>query len=320
MQAAPRNLVTGITGFAGCQLAEQLLARGEVVAGLSRRAAWPAGWEHLREKVEVIPCDLCDAASVEALVRRVQPTRVYHLAGYAQVGASFREPDAAWDGNLTATRRLCEALLGAGGGPRLLFVGSGLVYGPGLEPGRPQDEWTPLLPDTPYAASKAAADLACYQYACSAGLDVVRARPFNHIGPFQSSEFAVSHFARQLVAIERGERPAVLETGSLAPQRDLTDVRDTVAAYILLADRGRSGECYNIGSGHSYSMETVLDRLLALTGLHVQIRQRTDLLRPSEPAVVRVDAGKLRRETGWVPRYTLDQTLADTLAAWRQQG
>jgi GDP-4-dehydro-6-deoxy-D-mannose reductase len=323
MQAAlpdrPRNLVTGITGFAGCFLAEALLERGESVLGLSRRAAWPDCWAHLGDRVELFACDLCDGPAVESILRRVRPTRIYHLAGYAQVGASFREPEAAWAGNLTATRQLCEAVVRWGGTPRILYAGSGLVYGPGREAGKPRDEQMPLLPDTPYAASKAAADLACYQYTCSPGLAIVRARPFNHIGPYQSDQFAIPNFARQLVAIERGECPPVLQTGNLSPQRDLTDVRDTVDAYLLLADKGRCGEVYNIGSGQSYSMQFVLERLLALTGLKVELRQRTDLLRPSEPAVVRVNAGKLRRETGWTPRFSLDQTLADTLEAWRRQ-
>ena len=316
----PHNLVTGVTGFAGCFLAEALLRRGESVVGLSRRAVWPSHWAHLRPRVELVGCDLCNGPAVEACLREVRPTRIYHLAGYAQVGASFHEPEVAWAGNLTATRQLCEAVIRWGGSPRILYVGSGLVYGPGHEVGKPRHEFMPLLPDTPYAASKAAADLACYQYTCAPGLDIVRARPFNHIGPYQSSQFAIPNFARQLVAIERGEQPAVLETGNLSAHRDLTDVRDTIAAYILLADKGRAGEAYNIGSGQSYSMQTVLERLLALTALRVELQQRTDLLRPSEPAVVRVDAGKLRRETGWAPCYTLDQTLADTLEAWRRQG
>jgi GDP-4-dehydro-6-deoxy-D-mannose reductase len=313
----PRNLVTGATGFAGCFLCDALLARGEVVLGLSRRAAWPDQWPHLR-RAELLACDLCDGTAIEAVLRRARPARIYHLAGYAAVGASFREPDAAWDGNLTATRRLCEAVARWGGSPRLLFVGSGLVYGPGQEAGRPLDEQAPLLPDTPYAASKAAADLTCYQLTHSAGLDIVRARPFNHIGPYQSPEFALPNFVRQVVAIERGQAPPVLEVGNLTTQRDLTDVRDMVAAYLLLAERGVRGEAYNIGSGQSYSMQTVLQRLLALAGLKVEVRQRSDLLRPSEPAAVRVDAGKLRRETGWQPRYTLEQSLADTLEACRR--
>jgi GDP-4-dehydro-6-deoxy-D-mannose reductase len=156
-----------------------------------------------------------------------------------------------------------------------------------------------------------------YQVYCAPGLDVVRARPFNHVGPRQDAEFAVAHFARQVVAIERGSQPPVLHTGDLRPSRDLTDVRDTVAAYLLLLEHGRAGAAYNVASGQAYTMQTVLDRLLALAGVKAEVRQRTELVRPTERAV-RADASKLRRETGWQPRFTLDQTLADTLDYWRR--
>ncbi len=310
--------MTGATGFAGGHLVEALLARGEHVVGLARHGTWPPGWAHLAGRVELRACDLTDAGAVEALLRDVQPRQVYHLAGYASVGRSSREPDAAWEGNLTVTRRLYDAVVRWGGAPRILFVGSGLVYG-GAEAGRPLDEGAPLLPATPYAASKAAADLVSYQVTRSAGLDVVRARPFNHIGPCQSPDFAVASFARQLVRIERGEGPAALEVGDLRPQRDLTDVRDTVAAYLLLMDRGRTAEAYNVGTGQAWSMQEVLSRLIALAGLSVEARQRPELLRTVDQPVVRADPGKLRRETGWEPRFTLDQSLADTLAYWRAQ-
>jgi GDP-4-dehydro-6-deoxy-D-mannose reductase len=147
----------------------------------------------------------------------------------------------------------------------------------------------------------------------------VRARPFNHVGPRQEPEFAVAHFARQVVAIERGRQEPVLETGDLRPLRDLTDVRDTVAAYLLLLEHGRAGEAYNVASGQGYTMQTVLDRLLSLAGLTVEVRQRTELVRPTEQAAVRADASKLRRETGWEPGFTLDRTLADTMEYWRRQ-
>jgi GDP-4-dehydro-6-deoxy-D-mannose reductase len=215
-----------------------------------------------------------------------------------------------------ATRALCEAVIRVGIRPRILFVGSGLVYG-GRQPQKPRDEQMPLMPDTPYAASKAAADLACYQYTCAPGLDIVRARPFNHTGPHQPDQFAIPNFARQLIAIERGDAPAVIETGNLSSERDLTDVRDTIAAYILLMERGRRGEAYNIATGTSHSMQKVLERMLALTGLKVELRRKNDLLRPSEPDRIRVSVAKLRRETGWAPRFSLDRTLADTLEAWR---
>jgi GDP-4-dehydro-6-deoxy-D-mannose reductase len=313
-QGSGRSLITGATGFVGSFLAEALLERGETVIGLSRHSARSAGSDPGLDRVELHPCDLCDSARVERLLHEIQPTRIYHLAGYARTGRSFQEPDAAWDGNLTATRRLYEAVARWGGRTRILFVGSGLIYGDTI--GATED--SPLRPDSPYSASKAAADLVSYQFTRT-GLDIVRARPCNHIGPRQSAEFAIPNFARQLAAIEREEVPPVLETGNLSPQRDLTDVRDVVAAYLLLMERGRTGEAYNIGTGRTYSMQTALDSLLSLSGRTVEVRARTDLLRPTDQLQMRVDAGKLRRETGWTPRYSLEQTLADTLAYWRQR-
>jgi GDP-4-dehydro-6-deoxy-D-mannose reductase len=314
-----RTLITGVTGFVGCYLADALVARGERVVGLTRHPDWPVFWKALESSVSVHECDLCEGNFVEQLIREIQPTHIYHLAGYANVGQSFKDPEAAWSGNLTATRRLCEAVIRWGGAPRILFVGSGLVYGPPEHSDQLFNEACPLRPDTPYAASKAAADLACYQYTCSPGLDIIRARPFNHIGPQQSPEFAIPHFARQIAAIERGDGPPVLETGNLAAQRDLSDVRDVVMAYLLLMEKGRSGEAYNIGSGQSFSMQAVLERMLKLTGLRVEVHQRADLLRPTEPATIRVDISKVSHETGWQPRYSLDQTLADTIEEWRNR-
>jgi GDP-4-dehydro-6-deoxy-D-mannose reductase len=315
-----RVLVTGATGFAGGHLVEALLAAGDSeVAGLGRRGRWPAPSAHLEGRAALYPCDLGDEAAVEAVLRAVRPERIFHLAGYAPVGKSFQEPEEAWAGNLTATRRLYDAVVRWGGRPRILFVGSGMVYGVGETPGQAHHEGCLLRPDSPYAASKAAADLLSYQYTRSPGLDVVRARPFNHFGPRQAPEFAVAHFARQLVEVERGRRPPVLETGNLSPERDLTDVRDTAAAYLLLMERGRTGEAYNVGRGESRTMGEVLARLVALSGVAVQVRPRAELVRATDVPVVRVDASRLRRETGWQPRCSLDQTLTDTLAYWRAQ-
>jgi GDP-4-dehydro-6-deoxy-D-mannose reductase len=110
-----------------------------------------------------------------------------------------------------------------------------------------------------------------------------------------------------------------METGNLSARRDLTDVRDMVRAYLLLMKQGRPGEAYNIGTGQCLSMREVLDRLLALVPIPVEVRQSDGLLRATDPAVVRADATKLRRETGWQPRFSLDQTLADMLTYWRRQ-
>jgi GDP-4-dehydro-6-deoxy-D-mannose reductase len=313
-----RILVTGVTGFAGGHLAEALLARSNgKLFGVCRRPAWPESLRHLAQHVRLEAADLSSAAAIEAVLRRVQPDQIYHLAGYASPRDSFTEPDAAWEGNLAATRSLFDAVVRSGGRPRILFVGSGLIYGNTDTADAVLNENAPLRPNNPYAASKAAADLASYQYACHPGLDVVRARPFNHIGPRQSPQYAVAHFAKQLVAVQRGQVPPVLETGDLSPRRDLTDVRDVVAAYLLLMEKGRRGEAYNIASGKAVSMREVVDRLIVLAGVTVEVRQRGDLLRATELTIARVDTSKLRRETGWMPRFTLDETLAATLEYWR---
>src|SRR5262249_50087256 len=171
---------------------------------------------------------------------------------------------------------------------------------------------------SPYASSKAAADLASYQYTRSPGLDIVRARPFNHIGPRQAPQFAVAHFAKQIAAIECGLQPPLLETGDLSTRRDLTDVRDTVRAYVLLMEYGRTGEVYNIGTGIAYSMKAVLHSLLARAQQEIQTQQKSGLHRLAETHVARANASKVQQETGWRPRFTIEQTLADTLAYWRE--
>jgi GDP-4-dehydro-6-deoxy-D-mannose reductase len=314
-----RVLVTGVTGFAGGHLAEALVGTpGVQLLGWSRHGTWPADLNHLAGRVALEACDLSNLDQVESALRRIQPDRIVHLAGYAQVGASFREADAAWAGNLTATRHLFKAIAVWGGRPRILAVTSGMIYGDPQVPDQVLTEESPLRPANPYAASKAAADLVGYQATRFPGLEVVRARPFNHIGPRQSPQFAVAHFAKQIADAEKGRRPAVVETGNLLPRRDMTDVRDMVRAYCMLLEAGLSGEAYNIASGQAVSMQTILDRLLALSRVAIEIRQQPQLVRAVDQAAICGDSAKLRRLTGWAPRFSLDQTLAATLAFWRE--
>jgi len=343
-----RILITGSTGFAGSHLAEALLTAGRIanpsyeeverskalltggrivnpsqeeieLFGTSLQKTWPVECKHLQGRVHLRTCDLCNKGAVAALVREVQPQRVYHLAGYAHAGQSFREPQEAWAGNLTATCRLYDAIARWGGETRILFVGSGLVYGDRRAGEPAPDESAPLRPSSPYASSKAAADLVSYQYTQAPGLDIVRVRPFNHIGPRQSPQYAVAHFAKQIADIERGQQPPVLKTGDLRPERDLTDVRDIVRAYVLLMQKGQIGEVYNAGTGNAHAMEDVVKRLLGLARVAIQVEQRVEPARAADNLLVRADASRLRREIGWQPRIPLEQTLADTLNYWRQQ-
>jgi GDP-4-dehydro-6-deoxy-D-mannose reductase len=314
-----RVLITGVTGFAGGHLAEVLAGQSELeLFGLARHQ-WPQELRHLSKRVSLETIDLSDRAALAAALTRIEPQCIYHLAGYAQVGRSAREADLAWKGNLTATRQLYDAVVDWGERPRILFVGSGLVYESSASADHSHAEACPLEPATPYAASKSAADLTSYQFARMHGLDIIRARPFNHLGPRQSGDYAVPNFARQIAAIEDGRQPPVLETGNLSPFRDVSDVRDIALAYTALMKHGRPGEAYNICSGTAHSINDLLERLLALARVTVEVRTNPSLLRKVDEPFVRGDSSKLRRETGWAPRFSLNQTLADTLEYWRRR-
>jgi GDP-4-dehydro-6-deoxy-D-mannose reductase len=313
-----RILITGVTGFVGGHLAEALLAAGGVdVFGLARRATWPRALRHLAGSVRLMAVDLTDSAAVEGVLRDLRPDHIYHLAGFADAGASFRDPDAAWAGNLGATRSLYSAVARWGGTPRILYVSTGNSYDRAA--GRRRlSEAAPLRPASPYAASKAAADLLSYQVTCHPGLDVVRVRPFNQIGPRLPPQYAAGHFARQLARIERGLAPPRLEVGDLTARRDLTDVRDMVDAFRLLLEHGRTGAVYNAGTGHVGRIADVLDTLRGLCAVPVEVVVRDERLRPADPGVLVADNSALRLATGWQPSRSLEQSLRDTLDDWRR--
>lgn len=316
-----RYLVTGAVGFVGRHLLRSLATQGDAVevVGLDRSGRWPDDCADLASRFQLMRVDLLDRPALEQVLAEVRPERVIHLAGFASPAAALRDPLAAWSGNLTATLHLFEGLVTVGLQPRVLFVGTGQVYGD-VPTGTVLTEEAPLRPNNPYAASKAAADLAGWQYFATTGLPVLRVRPFNHVGPGQSADYAVANFARQLAAMERGEQGPVLETGNLSPRRDLTDVRDVVRAYLLLLEQGEAGAAYNVASGTTVTMAEVVQRLIRLSGLQVEVRSRSDLARRVDLSVPVVDTSRLREVTGWQPTISLDQTLADVLDAWRRAG
>lgn len=313
-----RILITGITGFVGGHLVEHLVAAGgHALTGVSRRGQWPAALAHLAPHARLVASDLCDRAATEGLLRDARPDWAVHLAGYANTGGSFKDPDRAWGENLTATRALYDALATAAPKARVLFVSTGLVYGEPDRPGEACDELTTFKPASPYAASKAAADIVSYQYARSPGLDIVRVRLFNQIGPRQSADFALPNFARQIAAAEAGKQAPEVHTGDLSARRDITDVRDIVAAFPLLLEKGASGEAYNAARGDSYQIQDLLDRLVAMARVPIKVVQKVEPGRKADTAVTRADARKLRAATGWEPRMPLERSLTDILDYWR---
>ncbi|HEU5231221.1 MAG TPA: GDP-mannose 4,6-dehydratase [Terriglobales bacterium] len=263
--------------------------------------------------------DLRDAHAVTEAVSRIQPDAVLHLAAQTFVPRSFENPVETFEINFLGTYNLFAALKKTGFTGRLLLVSSGDVYGAVSVGDLPVREELPPKPRSPYAVSKVAAEALCFQWNETAGFETIVARPFNHIGPGQREDFVISAFAKQIAEIKHGTKPAIIEVGDLDVTRDFLDVRDVVQAYLLLLREGRAGETYNICSGTECSIRSLLEKMLSLAEIHAEIRSNPAKFRPSEQRRVVGDANKLRRHTGWQPKYTIEQTLADTIHSWEYQ-
>lgn len=307
-------LVTGASGFVGRYLLSALAARGHVAWPCDRagdpRPAW-ATRDDAVGRLTWTPLDLGDAAGV-ARVAALPCDAVVHLAAMASGQAARRDPGQAWVVNAAGTARLVEALGASGRRPLTLVVSTGEVYGAG--PARPRREDDPVAPCSPYAASKLGAEVAAQEVARRTGLPVIVVRAFAHTGPGQAPTYVIPAFVQRLREARAAGRRDI-ETGNLAPVRDVLDVRDVAAAYVALLERGEAGTTYNVASGHGTSLADLLARLAALLQMDVEPRPSAELVRASDIAHLVGDAARLRVATGWSPRIPLDQTLRDVVHA-----
>ena len=298
-----RALVTGGLGFVGGHLVEHLRECGDEVAVLDHHGG--AG------------VDITRATDVREAILEAAPTAVYHLAGWADVGASWAHPVEAFRTNAEGTLNVLLACAESGV-DRVLSVGSADVYGAVTEDELPLTETSPLRPASPYAASKVAADYLGLQAFLGHGLGVIRVRAFNHIGPGQTDRFVAAALAARIASNERDGGDTVT-VGDLSARRDFTDVRDVVRAYRLLVERGTPGEVYNVCTGRDLSVQALADHLLTLAAHPMHLVADPALLRPVEVPVLRGSAERLRTATGWAPAIPVEQTLADLLEHERAQ-
>ena len=299
-----KALITGATGFVGRHLTEHLEAGGDEVVGTD-----------LRSSATAIGLDVTDGLAVDGVLASVRPEVVYHLAGWSDVGSSWRNPLSAFRANAEGTLNVLEAAH-AHDVARVLVVSSADVYGIVDEADLPITEATPLRPVSPYAASKVAADFLAVQAHLGRGLDTVRVRAFNHLGPGQGEGFVASALAARIAANERTGSDEV-PVGNLTARRDFTDVRDVVRAYRLLAEHGTAGEAYNVCSGVAVAVQDLADLLLTQAAGPMRLVVDADRHRPVDVPVLLGDSSRLTEATGWRPTIPLDQTLADLLAWWR---
>ena len=275
----------------------------------------PAGFvgTHLRAELGegFVPYegDVLDADALRAAVRGADA--VVHLAGQSSVAASWEDAMDSWRVNVDGTTRVLESMRAERPGARVLFASTCEVYGNASRIPTPEDER--IAPLSPYAASKAAAELACV----FSGLDAVVARASNHEGPGRDDRFAVGSWTRQVARLE-AEGGGTLRVGDLSAERDILDVRDVCRAYRHLLDPSVPAGTYNVASGQTVKMAEVVDLLVGLARVPVRVERDEARVRPADIPRLSGDPSKLQDATGWEPEIPLEQTLADTLAAARE--
>ena len=304
-------LVTGAAGFAGSHLVELLSQRGYSPTGWMRpgaippRGLPPIDWQAV---------DVLDAGTMTRTIGSLRPAVVFHCAGAAHVARSWSEARSTLEQNALGTHHLLNALRAAGLHARVLIPGSSMVYGPA---DNAIGENHPLAPASPYGLSKLAQEMLGQRSIQEDRQQVLLTRSFNHTGPRQDPSYAAPGFARQIALIEAGRRAPVIDVGNLEASRDLTDVRDTVRAYLDIVEKGRPGVIYNVCSGRAHKIGDVLNGLIAHSRMPVEIRVDPSHYRPDDMPLSLGDGRRIERDVGWRPVIPFGQMLADLLDYWR---
>lgn len=296
-----RTLVTGATGFVGRHLCRLLESRDHEVVAISQGST------------EALNIDIRDRSAVLSVFEETRPDSVAHLAAVAYVPDANADPDLADAVNRGGTVNVLDGAKAVGA--RTLFVSSGAAYGPVPVDRQPIVETQKLAAQDAYGKSKIAAEAECI--ARRAEQDIVRVRPFNHTGPGQTPQYVCSDFASQLVEVEAGLRDPRIEVGDLRAERDFSDVRDVVRAYLDLLERGVGGEAYNVCSGTPTPISRVLELLIEQVSTPVEVVVNEARLRPGEVSRAYGSYAKIHAATGWHPEIGLRDTLGELLDFWR---
>ncbi len=307
-----RALITGAAGFVGRYLVNLLVEKGYQVyaVDLKLQQASPFFANVIAREV-----DITDKNALSETLAEFEFDEVYHLAGIATTSGNDR--DRYYHVNFLGTINLLEALRERAPATRILYVGSSNVYGLVPLDEQPITEERCFTPINHYAASKAAGDAAACAYAIE-GMYIIRARPFNHTGPGQSTDFVCARLAKLIAEIACGLVEPVVDAGNLDTQRDFSDVRDVVQAYWLLLQRGIPGEAYNVCSEKAYSVRQIAAMLAELGRVEIELRSQPELQRKADIPILLGSARKLRQDSGWQPAIPFSQTLSDLLEYWKQ--
>ena len=309
-----RVLITGCGGFIGSHLATRLIGKAEIF-GTVYDFDGTRNIEKIKDRMTVLKCDMSDKESVEAAVEKSKPDMVFHLAAQSFVVPSWQDPEKTFRTNFLGTYYLLEALRKTMPNAKILVACSSAEYGFITEDDIPLREDSQLRPSSPYAVSKIGQDMISYLYAKAYGMKIIRMRLFNTTGPGKTFD-ACSDFAKGIADIENGKRKELV-VGNLEGMRDITDVRDTVRAMILLSEHGEDGEVYNICTGKAHKIGDLLEKLRKMSKTKIDIRVSPDTNRRIDDPLFIGDNKKLSG-LGWKPEIAIEKTLEDTLDYWRK--
>lgn len=300
-----RILVTGVNGFVGHHLARELFAQGYDVVGVGNESVLSAGLEGVVK--EYVSCDLTKPEDV-ARIPFFSLSAVINLAGIADVGKSFNDPELYMDVNVGVLSVMCKQIEKLGLKKlRVVAISSGAVYASNQQMPLTEASRTDSG-SSPYAASKIAMEKYALEFR-AAGFNCVMARPFNHIGPGQLGGFLLPDLYKKLLASSDG----TLRVGNLQTERDYTDVRDVTKAYTALATSQTLGyDTYNVCSGRSISGVQLLETLMvASQKTNTRVVLDDKLLRPSDSPILFGDSSRLQKDTGWSPTILFEKSVSD---------
>ncbi len=306
-------LITGCEGFIGSHLAELLLDKGfnvfAAVHGTTENI------DHISDRLKIIKIDMKSKDSIESVVETAKADVIFHLAAQSYVLPSWEDIEGTLQVNVIGTLHLFDAAR-KNGNPVIVFASSSAGYGLSLENEIPIKETKEFRPSSPYAVSKISADMFCYLYWRAFGSKIIRARIFNTVGPRKKGN-VIADFAKMIAEAENGRRDKIT-VGNLDPVLDFTDVRDTASALLMLAERGRYGEAYNVCSNNGRKIKDVLDIMVSLAKKKIIAEIDKKKFRPADDPIFIGDNSKLRG-LGWAPRVSIEKSLEDTLSYWRNQ-
>lgn len=320
-----KALVTGAGGMVGSHLIETLHEKGVEVIGTYYRPT--VDINEISIEIKMVECDVRYPQSLEKIIIEFQPEYIYHLAAQSYPTVSWDRPYETIETNINGTIAVFEAvkkvrrLLNKHYNPMVIVACSSAEYGETLNQLEGAEvyvkETATLQPLHPYGVSKVGQDLLAFQYFMNDHIRCIRARIFNSTGTRKVND-VTSDFTYRAVLAERSGKYE-LRVGNLETRRAIMDQRDLVNALLLLAEKGKAGEVYNISSTHVYQMNELIEFIEKKIDHKLKVIVDPNLCRSTDEKIIVGDIEKLKRDTGWKQEITMEQTIADMLDYWRNK-